>query len=173
MYGVANGPTGVASLVKIYTDDGFFTSSDACLSCLDTSEVTNPSLEEVNSWLTDISHSMDVALDGQGFVTPITAPEKAVRMITTIVQQYVADLVKYANDTGRFRSEAAQRFGIEPMIQLSKDINNWANTNAGALEAAGAARTDAQPGTTIGTKENYPIFQRNAFGNKFDNWNND
>ncbi len=164
-------PAGVAALTKIYTDNGEFTDEDY-LTCLQ-DQVTNPTLTEVEQWLTEMSDTMDVSLDGKGFVTPIMTPTKAYNMIAMIVQQYVSDLVKYVNHTGRFTSENAMRFGIEPMIQLSKDINNWVNSNAGALEAAGAARTDAQPGAQIGTRRNYPIFQRDSFGNKFENWQDD
>lgn len=168
MYGTS---TGVAALTKKWTDDGEFTDEDY-LECLQ-DIVTNPTLSEVETWLAQISDTLDVALDGKGFVTPITAPTKCVNMVTVIVEQYVADLVKYVNNTGRFVTERAQESGVEPMIQLSKDIATWVTTNAPALEAAGAARTDEEPGGQIVTKTNTPIFQRNAFGNKFRDWNNE
>lgn len=167
MYGSASG---VASLTKKWTDDGEFT-DEAYLSCLQ-DIVTHPTLTEVERWLTQISDTLDVALDGKGFVTPITTPTKCVNMVTVIVEQYVADLVKYVNNTGRFVTERAQESGVEPMLQIGKDILTWVNGNAPALEAAGAARTDEEPGGRIVTKTNTPIFQRNAFGNKFQDWNN-
>lgn len=161
MYGT---PAGVAALTKQWTDDGQFT--DECiLDCLN-DQTTNPTLTEVNTWLTQISDTMDVALAGAGFVVPVVTPVRAINMITVIVEQYVADLVKYVNNTGRFATERAQQFGIEPMIQLSKDINKWANENSTGLENAGAPKISASSGQIL-TKSNFPLFSRNAFGNRF------
>src|SRR5687767_3023399 len=106
MYGT---PAGVAALTKQWTDDGQFT--DLCiLDCLE-DQTTNPTLSEVNTWLTQISDTMDVALNGAGFIAPVTTPTRAINMITVIVEQYVADLVKYVNNTGRFATERAQQYG--------------------------------------------------------------
>ena len=158
---------GVAALAKVYTDNGEFTDS-ACLDCLQDLE-TNPTKSEVTTWLDQVSSMMDIALAGEGFVIPITNAT-AILSIAMIVNQYVADLVKSANNTGRFATERARENGIEPMITIEKNVRAWANNNAGGLAAAGAER-QGTPGDQILTRTNTPIFSRKAFGNIFQDWN--
>ena len=157
---------GVAALCKQFTDNGEFTDA-GCLDCLQELE-TNPTKSEVDSWLDQISAAMDTALAGEGFVTPVTHVN-AVKSITMIVNQYVADLVKYANNNGRFATERARESGIEPLVTIEKNIRAWAHNNAAGLEAGGADRISA-PGNQILTKTNTPIFSRKAFGNTFQDW---
>jgi len=157
---------GVAALSKAFTDNGEFTMED-CLNCLQEIH-TNPTRTEVETWLDQVSASMDIALAGEGFVVPVVN-ETAKKSIDMIVNQYVADLVKAANNTGRFATERARESGIEPMITIEKNIRSWANNNASGMEAAGARRIEV-PGNRILTKENHPIFQREGFGNRFRDW---
>jgi hypothetical protein len=157
---------GVAALCKIYTDNGVFTDA-GCLDCLQVLE-TNPTRTEVVNWMEDISGALDTTLAGEGFVVPIVNTT-AVKSINIIVNQYTADLVKYANNSGRFATDAARASGIEPFITIEKNIRAWAHNNAAGLEAVGAARADV-PGNQVFTKTNTPIFSRNAFGNKFQDW---
>lgn len=160
---------GVAALAKQFTDNGEFTDAD-CLNCLQSLE-TNPTKSEVESWLDQISAAMDTALAGEGFVTPVTHAN-SVKSITMIVNQYVADLVKYANNNGRFATERARESGIEPLVTIEKNIRAWAHSNAAGLEAGGADRIDV-PGNRIFTKTNTPIFSRKAFGNTFEDWDSE
>lgn len=164
MYGTL---AGVASYTKQWTDNGDFTDAD-CLECLQDLE-TNPTKTEVNTWLDQISAAMDTALAGEGFIVPVTHIG-ALKSISMIVEQYVADLVKYANNTGRFATERARESGIEPLITIDKNILAWAHSHAAGLEEQGVPRTDV-PGNQIFTKENTPIFSRKAFGNTFQDWN--
>lgn len=157
---------GTAALSKQWTDDGVFT-DEGCLDCLQVLE-TNPTHTEVDLWLDQISGAMDIALAGEGFVVPVTHAA-TLKSINMIVNQYVADLVKYANNTGRFATSQAREFGIEPLITIEKNIRAWAHNNAGGIEASGAERI-AVPGNTIFSKDNTPIFSRDAFGNKFQDW---
>lgn len=163
MYGSLSG---VASYAKLFTDNGEFTDSD-CLNCLQSLE-TNPTKSDVVSWLQQFSDAMDVALAGEGFVVPITQ-RAAVGAIDMIVNQYVADMVKYVNNTGRFATDRARESGIEPLLTIASNIRNWAHANAAGLDGAGAERR-AVPGDQIGTKSNTPIFARGAFGNRFQDW---
>lgn len=163
MYGSLQG---VAALAKQFTDHSEFTDAD-CLNCLQVEE-TNPTKTEVESWLNQISAGMDVALAGEGFNVPVPA-STARTSIDLIVNQFVADLVKYANHTGRFATERAQESGVEPMITIEKNIRAWANNNAGGLAAAGATRSGVA-GDTIFTKTQTPIMSRKAFGNVFQDW---
>lgn len=156
---------GVAALTKIYTDNGEFTDAD-CLNCLQELE-TNPTKTEVVSWLVQVSGAMNVALGGEGFVTPITSVNSK-GMIDLIVNQYVADLVKYANNTGRFATDRARESGIEPFITIDKNIMAWAHSHAAGIEADPGVSRLPVPGNQIITKPNTPIFARNDFGNRFE-----
>lgn len=160
---------GVAALCKQWTDDGVFTDED-CLDCLQELE-TIPTRSEVVEWLDLISNSMDTALGGEGFVTPVTNAN-ALGSITMIVNQYTADLVKYANNTGRFATERARESGIEPFITIDKNIIAWAHSHAAGMEAVGVPRLPV-PGNQILSKDNTAIFSRKGFGNRFQNWTDD
>ncbi len=156
----------VAAFTKIYTDNGEFTDED-CLNCLQSLE-TNPTKSEVTLWLDQVSAFMDTTLAGEGFTVPVTNA-KAKKSIDMIVSQYVADLVKYVNNTGRFATDRAKESGIEPLITIEKNIRAWVHANAAGLDAVGADRMDV-PGDQIGTKNNTAIFSRKAFGNVFQDW---
>ena len=157
---------GIAALSKQWTDNGVFTDQN-CLDCLQEME-TNPTKTEVGLWRDQISGAMDTALAGEGFIIPVTNAT-AMMSIDMIVNQYVADLVKYANNTGRFATSLARESGIEPLITIEKNIRAWAHNNSAGLEAGGAERI-AAPGNTIFTKSGTPIFSRKAFGNSFQDW---
>ncbi len=165
-YGTADG---VAAYAKPYATGGHFYDAD-CLTCL-VDEETNPTLSEVNNWLTQLSNTLDVVLAGEGFTVPITET-KCVSMITAMIEQMVGDLVQAANGCGRFFTNRAQEFGAVPMMVIRKELVAWANDNASNLAAAGAAR-GASARDEIATKENTPIFSREAFGNVFDVWKED
>jgi hypothetical protein len=160
---------GVAALSKQWTDAGEFTDA-GCLDCLQELE-TNPTKSEVVSWLDQVSNAMDTALAGAGFVTPVTNIT-ALGSITLIINQYVADLVKYANNTGRFATERARESGVEPFITIDKNIIAWVTAHAAGLEAAGVPRI-AVRGNKILTRDNTPIFSRKMHGNEFQNWTKD
>lgn len=159
-YGTA---PGVAAYCRVYTSNGEFTTT------------TQPTLAAVTNWLTQVSSMADTALGTQGFVTPITDTE-AVSVVTMIVEQLVSDLAKAANNTGRFFSENSLKSGVSFWKKIAEDLNGWAEMYAPGLEELGAARGDSNL-MSMGYRsedeagdEIDPIFQRKAFGNTFQNW---
>lgn len=153
----------VAALTQNWTVSGTF------------STTTSPTLAQVEGFIDQVSGIMNVALAREGFSIPVTQAD-AVLAIKSIVVQLAADLVQAAHLSGRFFSERALDRGISPMMQIRKDINDWIQENAAGLEQLTATR-EATNVNEIGFRsaneggdEISPIFQREAFGNLFDNW---
>lgn len=154
---------GVAVMCAIWTDNGTFTGA------------TKPTEESVVTWLNQVSGFMNLALANEGFQTPVTQAA-AKSAIDAIVNQYVSDMVQASNSSGRFFSERYLQAGVGMLTVISKEINDWVNTTAGGLVILGVVR-NTNPSDQIGFRshddageETFPIFQRNGFGNRFDNW---
>jgi hypothetical protein len=148
---------GVAALSGFYTTNGAFTAS------------TNPTLATVTGWLAQVSSMVNVALATSGFATPITDAD-VTPAIDGFVNSMVADLVRAANSTGRFFTERAQEYGVNPMKVINNDVRAWVDANAAGLVAIGASRTTSDAGQ-IGYRETddagrtiNPLFTRDAFG---------
>lgn len=154
MYGDA---TGVAGLAKIWTDDGEWTDP------ISGSSPTNPTLTQVNDWLSEISDIFNTALSSAGFKVPVTE-SKSVNAISLIVEEYAAKLARAAN---------GEDISTSSIQSLMNDILKWVTLNAGGLEANGADRTNTNVTVDVRTKTSSPIFSRKGFGNKFENWNDD
>lgn len=132
---------------------------------------TNPTLSTVENWLEQISAMLDSALSTQGFVVPLENGN-AVNAASVIVEQLVADMAKGANSTGRFFAEKTLNNGMSMWKMIADDLLAWVEMMAPGLEEMGAERGDTNI-NTIGYKSGdteYPIFQRDAYGNKFTDW---
>lgn len=117
---------------------------------------------------------LDSALSVQGFVVPLEN-EAAVNSASVIVEQIVADMAKGANSTGRFFAEKTLNNGMSMWKMIADDIQAWVDMVAPGLEEMGAERGDTNA-NTIGYKSGetaFPIFQRDAYGNKFTDWRGD
>lgn len=154
---------GVEGLVKIFTDDGVFTSD------------TNPSDTTVALWIDQISDSFNVALATAGFQTPIQQTD-ARSAIAHKVEMIVADLCNLANNTGRFFTARAREIGLSVDSAIEQEIAAWIRNNAVGFINLGVARVSSTLGE-IGSKgydkngqRIVPIFQRDAFGNTFQDW---
>lgn len=164
-------PEGVAALAKTWTEEGAWVDPDEVYSIAG----TNPTLTTVVSWIDQISAMLNIALDNYGFVVPLTAA-RAIKAASQVVEGYVSDLARYANNNGRFMTEAFAKENVSVWEQIRLDINDWVQLYAPGLEAGGATRTESNV-YKIGTRshdaageEIFPIFQRKGFGNRFDNW---
>lgn len=153
----------VAALCQDWTIGGTFTTA------------TSPTLAEVEGFIDQISGIMNVALAREGFSVPVTQAD-AVLAIKSIVVELAADRVQATHKAGRFYTERAVERGISPLMQIRKDINDWIQDNAAGLEQLTATREATNVNeigfrnTNEGGKEISPIFQREAFGNTFDDW---
>jgi hypothetical protein len=135
---------------------------------------TRPKLTQIESFIDQISSLVNAILVSNGFHIPITQAD-AKLAITIFVEQEVAAIAEGINGSGRFgpttKTPNQSRFQI-----IMEDISAFILEHADGLENLGAQR-DQPSGMEILTrgvdpagKESFPIFQRNAFGNVFENW---
>jgi hypothetical protein len=160
---------GVAALAKTWTRDGTFIDTEAYV------EGTNPDNLTVVHWIDQISAMLNTALAKHGFKVPLTT-DRSKLVAQSIVEQLTADLVKYVNNQGRFFSQRYLDSGQSVWRTVRNDLDLW------VLEfSAGLAEAGEIQGTTnideVGFRNTdesgdltFPIFQRSAFGNRFQDW---
>lgn len=162
---------GVAALSSAWTQGGTFLDEDLYVY----EAGTNPTLTTVVNWIDQISAILNTALEKYGFVVPLQT-DRGKRDADSIVEELVADLVNYANSKGRFFTDRFQESGMSVWRAIRNDIDAWVLEYAPGLEQGGADRqasnvdeigfraTDERGNPTA------PIFQRDAFGNRFRDW---
>ena len=135
---------------------------------------TRQKLTQIESFIDQISSLVNAILASNGFHTPITQADVKLA-ITIFVEQEVAAIAEGINGSGRFgpttKTPNKSRFQI-----IMEDISAFILEHADGFENLGAER-DQPTGMEILTrgvdaagKESFPIFQREAFGNVFENW---
>jgi len=152
---------GVAALVPRHTDGGVFT------------ENTRPTAAQVTNWLDQLSAFVDTALAAQGFTTPVTATQ-VLPALAFFVNEEAASMSEAANGHGRF-GPSAKKPGKGRFTAIFDDIADFVENNAAGFENMGAARPNNVVGA-IGYRstdevgnDTYPMFQREDFGQSFDN----
>lgn len=157
----------VSALTDLYCISGAYTTA------------TIPTLAQVEAWIDQVSAILNTALAAQGFVIPVSQAD-AVLMLKSYVIQATADLSHAANSAGRYFTDAALKAGVSPMTSIRKDVLEWVELFADGLEALGAARSGDTGTGEIGFRDGDEngdavpaIFQRNAFGNVFDDWSSE
>ena len=155
----------VAALSQTWTHVGVFDTT------------TRPTLAQVESFIDQISGIMNVALSKQGFIIPVSQAT-AVMAIKSIVVQLVSDLVQAANSSGRFFTDRALAAGVSPLRAIRLEISDWVEDQSRGLVNLGIAQVGTTATDFIGFRSTdesgdaiTPIFQRDGFGNKFENWN--
>lgn len=157
----------VAAMVSRYTVGGEFIAASQ-------SNATRPTLEQVERFLDRISGLVNVYLAQEGITVPVTQAD-AKAAIDELVVETVVELCHIANSAGRFFTDRRLR-KQEPMRVLREEIARWVDGHAAGLEALGAGRETSLTGqiafreTDEAGDETFPIFQRKAFGNRFQDW---
>ena len=130
---------------------------------------TNPTVAQVESWLNQISGTVNILLVEKGFAVPVTQAD-AKLSLESIVVAAVADLCWAANSAGRFYTERALERGVSPNSVISREIAAWIEEHSAGFEAIGVTRSSANSGR-IGYREGddagndvSPLFGRNAYG---------
>ena len=160
-YGAASD---VAALTELYTSSGSYTTG------------TIPTLAQVEGWIDQVSAILNAALAGQGFVVPLTQADSVLAVKSYVIQAAV-DLAHAANSAGRFFTDQALQRGVNPMSAIRKEILDWVEMFADGLSALGAARSSTTGAGEIVFRDANDngdavpaIFQRDAFGNSFQDW---
>jgi hypothetical protein len=155
--------TGGAALTPRHADPGG-----------DFNSTTRPTLAQAEKLIDQVSALVNSILAQTGFAVPVTnADVKAA--LEMFVTEEVAAIVEGINGSGRFgpsdKGPGRSRFTL-----IQDDVQSFIQANATGFERLGATRTyhvtagiltrtsDASGQTTA------PIFQREGFGNRFEDW---
>ena len=154
---------GVAGLTPRYaTSSGVFDAT------------TRPTLTQVESYIDQVSATINVMLARLGFSIPVSNAQ-GVLMLALFVNEEVAQIVEGINGSGRF-GPGQKQIGRSRYQLITADVQEFIDTNAEGLEAIGATRTTSDVGavgfrdTDERGNETGPIFQRSGFGNTFKDW---
>jgi hypothetical protein len=136
---------------------------------------TRPTISKVEGLCDQVSAILNTILAQNGFDIPVTDAD-AVLMLDYFVNEEVASIAEGINGSGRF-GPTTKRSGPQGRFALVlDDVQNFIDTMAVGLERLGATRSsDPMAGisyraTDEGGDDVSPIFQRDAFGNTFKDW---
>ena len=136
---------------------------------------TRPSIAQVEGLCDQVSALVNSILAQNGFAIPVTDTD-AVLMLDYFVNEEVAAIVEGINGSGRF-GPTAKRGGARGRFALVvEDVQSFIEGNAVGLERLGATRSSdpiagiSYRATDEGGNAVAPIFERDAFGNTFKEW---
>lgn len=127
MYGSVQG---VASLSSMWTNDGVF--EDSYLYTV----ATKPSATEVETWLNEVSSSLDIALATEGFETPVTNVQIK-PALDAYANSVVKDLVDYSHGAGRYFTDKTLGSGSSPMMIVDKETVDFVQRKVIGFTALG------------------------------------
>lgn len=136
---------------------------------------TRPTLAQVESLCDQVSAMLNAVMSQYGFSIPVTDAD-AVLLLDLFVNQEVAAIAEGINGSGRFGPTTKTGGGGGRFALITDDVQSFVESNAIGLERLGATRTyDPIAGisyrdTDEGGDDTAPIFQRDAFGNSFKDW---
>ncbi len=144
----------------------------------DFAETTRPTDDFVVKWIDQISSLVNSILARAGFTTPIDQVNAVdvTRQCAFFVEQEVASIVEGLNGFGRFGPTAKKGGAKGRFALLVEDVEAFIEANAIGFERLGATRAEGQASgiafrdTDESGTEISPIFQREGFGNIFQNW---
>lgn len=144
----------------------------------DFDEATKPTQARVEGYIDNVSAMANGCLSQMGFSIPVSsssAPD-VVLILKQLVTETVAVIVEGINGTGRYAPTAKQIQARGLNNAIYQDVCDFLNGMAFGLEAMGADKSSDEA-ESIGFRqfdqsgnEIFPIFQRKAFGNRFDKW---
>lgn len=124
---------GVAALSGLWTDNGYFLDDTVYL------EGTKPSFSQVEDWLGEISSVLDLCLEDEGFVTPVTVAT-VITILCSKCQAIAKDMCDYSHGAGRFFSKQAIDGAASPMMTIENELREWVKTRAVGFENMGVTR---------------------------------
>jgi len=168
-YGTAEG---VAALASTWTRDREWFDDDPPYV-----EATNPSLTTVVRWIDQASSMLNIALENNGFTVPLQQA-RSIEAAAMLIEEIVSDRARFVNNKGRFFSDDAQHSKVSMLEAIAAEIDAWVLMYAPGLEANGEQRSGLSIKFGVRTHNDkgeatFPIFQRDAFGNKFIDWENE
>lgn len=156
---------GVAALTPLFVDRDSLKFDGA----------TRPAVQTVINWIDQVSEMCNAILAENGFSTPIT--DARVKLaLDNFINQEVASMVEGVNGAGRFGPRSRQVKAQGRFSLLANEVRDFIEGNTIGFERMGATMSDRPTGgilfrdTNEAGDESFPIFQREGFGNKFDDW---
>ena len=152
----------VGKLTPRWTSGGTFTTGTA------------PLLATVETWIDQVSGLMNTILASYGFSIPVTDAD-AVSMLAMFVEAEVAAMVEGVHGSGRFGPTATAKGGGDRFAIIRGDVSKFVEDHAVGMERLGATRSQSSL-TGLGYRdtdqsgtETHPLFQREQFGNTYEN----
>lgn len=133
MYGT---PEGVAALSAQWTDQGEWFDADVYVTA------TSPTLTQIETWLTQVSHAVDNRLADEGFQTPITDPESVLSDIALLVEGIVKDLADFSHGSGRFFTKQSLESGLSPYLLIDKELSDWVSRRSIGFQMLGLTKRE-------------------------------
>lgn len=134
--------SGVAALSSLWTDNGYFLDDTVYL------PGTRPSFSQVEDWMGEISSTLDLCLEDEGFITPVT--ETAVLpILSSKVQAIAKDMCDFSHGAGRFFSKQSIDSGTSPMMTIENELRAWVKERSLGFEAMGVARRKGFTGRNV------------------------
>lgn len=140
---------------------------------------TRPTLLQVESETDQVSAAVNMVLSEEGFSIPVTDTD-AKLMLDGFVNKMVAEIVLGINGYGRFGPTGDKREGSRgKYLMIMEDVEAFVGKHAVGMERLGATRTYslldsvAYRDTDQSGDETHPIFQREAFGEVYTNYDED
>ncbi len=141
----------------------------------DFATTTRPSDDFVIRFIDQISSLVNSILARFGFEIPVDNQDVR-RACEFFVEQEVASIVEGLNGFGRFGPTAKKGGAKGRFALMVEDVQAFVEANQIGFDRLGATRAQAQAAgiafrmTDESGDEIEPIFQREAFGNAFENW---
>ncbi len=136
---------------------------------------TRPTLLQVESLCDQVSALVNALLSQNGFSIPVTNAD-AVLLLDYFVNEEMASIAEGIHGSGRFGPTAKKGGSRGRFALVMDDVQSFVESNAIGLERLGATRTYdpiagiSYRGQDEGGDDTSPIFQREAFGNVFKEW---
>lgn len=141
----------------------------------DFADTTRPTDVFVIKFIDQVSSLCNSILARFGFAIPASQPD-VVQQMAFFVEQEVAAIVEGLNGFGRFGPSAKKGGAKGRFALLVEDVEAFIEANAIGFERLGEARAEAQASgiafrdTDASGDPVFPIFQREGFGNTFEDW---
>ena len=132
-------------------------------------DTTLPTIDMVTQMLADVSSIMATALAKNGFTAQIN-DTNAFPAISAMVNLQVAELVRKSKSAARFSQYGK---GVNTLDAIRTGIASWIEDQAAGFELLGATRQVSNMGQIAFRGQDrrgndiHPIFERDAFNNKF------
>jgi hypothetical protein len=138
-------------------------------------DTTTPQLDQVESIIDQVSGLLNVVLQQYGFTVPVSQAD-AKLSLDLFTNEETAVVIESINVRGRFGPGSDQPFGEVDYITILEHAQTFISMNAVGFERLGVVRSNepmsgiSYRSTDEGGDDTAPIFQRDAFGNRFKDW---